>query len=282
MGYICERSSCSLRRVCSVLGVSRASYYRRLGPVAKARWHDDAALLVEIHQAYLRSKQTYGVIRIGKALRGLEIHAGRKRIGRLMRILGIQGRSWRQRSRKGHLPPATTADLLRRQFNRWAPGEVWMQDITEIHTSDGTLYIALVEDAGSRGIVGWACGSSPTAALVVQAFEMALAGHAARKGLIVHSDRGTQYAAHEFQHVLQAVGAQQSFSRPGTPHDNACVESLVSTLKREWLGDQVYATHAEAQAALEDYIAFYNTDRLHSTLGYRSPAEWSADYAAAA
>jgi transposase InsO family protein len=177
---------------------------------------------------------------------------------------------------------AVAANQLNRQFAVDAPNQVWAGDLTYVWTLEGWLYLAVLLDLYSRAVVGWAMGERLTGELTQQALHMALQRRHPKPGLLHHSDRGSQYAATAYQQQLRAAGMTGSMSRRGNCWDNACVESFFSTLKRELIHQRQYRTREEAQQEIFEYLeVFYNRQRRHSTLGYRSPAEYEAKAAVA-
>lgn len=202
---------------------------------------------------------------------------GRKRIERLMVAEGLRGLAPKKRSPSGMPstvePPA--GNVLARSFHAERPNEVWTTDITQIQTWQGWLYIAVVLDLFSRRVVGWAVADERPAALVVRALDMALARRAPPRGLLIHSDRGSQYTSAEYLAQLAKHGIDCSFSRKGDCHDNAVTEAFFASLKKESLHRRTWATRTQAADEVASYIeAFYNPVRLHSALGYSSPIDF--------
>jgi transposase InsO family protein len=217
----------------------------------------------------------YGSRRLRAALHAQGVKVGRYRVRRLMRQQGLQAR-WKRKfvhttnSRHG-LPVAD--NVLNRQFNPSAPDQACTSDITYVRTRSGWLYLAAVMDLFSRKIVGWAMATMP-AELACQALQMAIASRAPKAGLIVHSDRGSQYASEAHRALLTRHQFVASMSRKGNYWDNAVMERFFLNLKMERVWQRDYANHAEACRDITDHIVrFYNAERLHSTLGYRSPNE---------
>ena len=267
----------SLKRMCKVLRVSRSGYYawRQRSPSLHERANE--ALLVEIRAAYQRSRKTYGSPRIHAALRRKGIFCGRNRVARLMHQHHILAR----KAHRNHprttqqCPGAKVApNLLNREFSATFPNQKWVSDITYIGTAEGWLYLAVTLDLYSRRVVGWAMSEQMDAELVEGAWEMALLNRQPSRGLLHHSDRGSQYTSEEFQNQLASLQCQVSMSRTGDCYDNAAMESFFATLKAE-CAIISFASKAEACTAIFEYIeGWYNRQRLHSSLDYLSPVEF--------
>lgn len=264
-----------VRRVCRLLGVSTSGYYRwRRGPET-ARRREDRHLKRQILEVHADSRGCYGTPRIHQALRRRGIATSRKRVARLRGELGLQARiprRYRRTTQSDHAhPPAP--NRLQRRFEAPQPDRIWVSDITYLATEEGWLYLAILLDTFSRRIVGWRTGQTLDRELALDALNQALQTRRPRQGLIHHSDRGVQYCSGDYRERLEEVGLVASMSRRGDCWDNAMAESFFKTLKVE-LGRR-FRTRAEANHQLFDYIErFYNTRRLHSALGYRSPAEY--------
>jgi transposase InsO family protein len=265
---------------CRVLGVSRSGYYAWRERQKKKTHDPNRALIEHIWRIHNKSRRTYGSPRIHAELRAEGMVYNRKRIARLMRQEGIQGRRKRRKAvtTDSKHPYPVAPNLLNRQFEAQAPNEKWVADITYIPTREGWLYLAAVLDLYSRKAVGWSMSSQVTADLVEDALRMALYERQPDPGLLHHSDRGSQYASEQIRRILAANRIQVSMSRTANCYDNAVMESFFSTLKCEWVHHQVYKTRMEASKDIFEYIAgFYNTVRRHSTLGYVSPNQFEAN-----
>ena len=262
-------------KACRILEVSRSGYYahqtaarqRRATPVV-------CAASVHLKAAFAASHKAYGSRRLRTAMARRCIVVGRHRVRTLMRLNGLRP-VWRRKfvhttdSKHGL---AVSANVLNRQFEQALPNSVWVCDITYIRTGSGWLYLAAVLDLHSRKIVGWAMSPAMPAGLVCAALQMAIVQRNPAAGLIVHSDRGTQYASAEHQTLLKKHGFVGSMSRKGNCWDNAVMERFFLNLKMERVWQQDYANHAEATNDIADYIVgFYNATRLHSKLGNMSP-----------
>ena len=263
---------------CALLEVSRSAYYVWSRHCPSKRELSDAELgerIVEIHET---SRHTYGAPRITAALRRQGICVGKKRVARLMVARGLAGRCKRRFKNTTISDPNTKAvDLIRRVFG---PGvreldSAWCGDITYVRTWEGWLYLASVIDLASRRVVGFAMADHMRAELVTDALQMALDRRRPARGLIFHSDRGSQYTSEAFRQLLHDNGIVQSLSRPGQCWDNSVAEAWFSTLKEELIYRHPWPTRAQARRAIFEFVeVFYNRSRLHSTLDYLTPAEY--------
>jgi putative transposase len=267
-------------KACALLEVSRSAFYDWHRRLPSARQVADDELAERIEEIWNTSRGTYGWPRVHRQLRRDKIHVGGKRVARIMRQRGLIGRC-RRRWTKTTIadPEATAVDLLKRAFG---PGtveldRVYVGDITYIWTWEGWAYLATVIDLASRRVVGWALADHMRAELVGDALRMAIAHRRPAPGLIFHSDRGTQYTSSEFTDLLAANEITQSLSRPRQCWDNAVAESFFASLKLELIDRRSWATRGQVRRAVFDYIErFFNRVRLHSTLGYLTPAEYEA------
>lgn len=266
-----------IRSMCRVLKVSSSGYYRWRGrPESRHAW-EDRQLLVKIREVHRQSRCTYGSPRVHAQLKQGGTHCGRKRVERLMKSEGLGARRSRRfkvttRSVSSH--PAAP-NHLNRQFQVNRPDQVWAGDITYLWTSEGWLYLSVLLDLCTRRVVGWSVSDRLTVDLALGSLEMALGQRRPEPGLLHHTDRGSQYTSTSYQEELERRGMQVSMSRRGNCYDNAAAESFFSTLKGELEGYGQYRTRQQAVSELFDYIeVFYNRKRLHSALGYLSPAEF--------
>jgi len=269
-----------IRSLCEALEVSSSGYYdwfnRQARPGPRAQ--EDARLLQEIALIHQDSRQTYGSPRIQVVLRQAGHAHGRHRIARLMRLQGLRGRA------KGRFRVCTTDSNHDQPIapNRLpqlpppdAPNQIWVGDITYIPTEEGWLYLAGILDLYSRRLAGWAMSEHIDTELILAAWGMAQTHRQPPAGLVFHSDRGVQYASYDFRHALQSAQTIASMSRKGNCYDNAAMESFWSTLKHELIYRRHFKTRAEARQAIFEFIeVFYNRQRLHSSLGYRSPIDF--------
>lgn len=261
-----------------LLGVSRSGYYDWLNGEPSARAREDERLKVEIKAAHTRSRETYGPRRLQPELASEGFHAGRDRIARLRRELGLrckQKRKFKATTNSNHDLPVAE-NLLDQTFAPTAPNQMWVTDITYIPTGEGWLYLAGIKDVFTCEIVGYAMGERMTQALTARALFRAVQQKRPPKGLIHHSDRGSQYCAHDYRKLLEQFGLIASMSRKGNCYDNAPIESFWGSLKNELVHHRRFATRAQAEAAIREYIEiFYNRQRRHSRLGYLSPAAFA-------
>lgn len=275
-----ERGKFPVLVMCKVLGVSVSGFYgwrRRRGQLDRRIPKNEEKLRKAILRVHRRSRGRYGRPRIADALRSERFRVGQNRIRRIMRELGLEGRSGRKRKRS--TKPKQTApapNRLARNFAVATPNTVWAGDISEVHAGHAKLYLAVVIDLYSRMVIGWTLGCSASAALVTEAMKRAVRRRRPSRGLIFHSDQGTQYSSQRFKDQLRVIGIQQSMSRRANCWDNSPVESFFSTLKRELVHDTRWESRQQLERALTRYIRYYNRERLHSTLKYRSPAAYEA------
>ena len=264
----------SVGRVCALLGISRSGYYAWKKRKPSQREQTNQALIDHIRRIHRMSRKAYGSPRIYAQLKKQGYTCNRKTVARLMRQDGLKGqRKYRKviTTNSNHKFPVAP-NVLNREFTADGPNQKWVADITYIPTEEGWLYVAGVLDLFSRKIVGLDMSSEIDATLVEKALRMALYLRQPGKGLLHHSDRGVQYASHQIRNILAANQIQVSMSGKGNCYDNAVIESFWGTLKNEWVHHQKYKTRSQARTDIFGYIeGFYNTVRLHSTLGYLSP-----------
>lgn len=270
-----------IRRVCALLGISRSGYYAWRNRKPSQREHRMQILISNIRGAYKRSRKIYGSPRVYAQLKKQGIACNLKTVAKYMRQEGLKGQRKYRRivtTNSRHAFPVAP-NLLNRAFHAERPNQKWVGDITYIRTAEGWLYLAGVLDLFSRKVVGWEMSSFIDADLVERALRMALYQRQPAFGLLHHSDRGSQYASHQIRNILAANHIQISMSRRADCYDNAVMESFFGTLKNEWVHHQKYQTRSQARTDIFSYIeGFYNTVRLHSSLGYLSPNEFEAKY----
>jgi transposase InsO family protein len=240
----------------------------------------DMALLTHIKAIHAETKGAYGWPRIWRELRHRGIRVGKERVRRMMRDNAIRARSKRKykATTDSHHGLPVSDNLLNRNFQPERPDLVWTGDITYIATQDGWLYLAVVIDLFSRQVVGWAMGGRMTRHLVIDALTMAWFRRQPAKGLIFHSDQGSQYASADFQVTLRRYGIRGSMSRRGNCWDNAVTETLFGSLKVERLHGMHFETRRQAKDEVVDWMTFYNRRRMHSTLGYTSPMAFEENW----
>lgn len=274
------RERYTVTTMCRALGVSVSGYYAGRQRPASARRQRDDELLGHIRAIHQASRGLYGSPRIHAALQQQGMVCSRKRVARLMRQAGLRSlRAVRRRVRttdsQHHRPVAP--NVLQRDFSAQAPNQKWVGDILGIWTAQGWLYLAALLDTYSRRVVGWAMSAWRDEALVTAALQMALARRVIGDGLIHHTDQGSQYTADDYLALLAAHDITLSMSRKGDCYDNAMMESFFSTLRAECTERQPYRTRAQARLSVFEFIeVFYNRQRLHSSLRYRSPADFEA------
>jgi transposase InsO family protein len=272
-----EKAYYPIRLICRCLAVSRSGYYawRRRLPSSRAR--QDARLRVEVAASHTASRRTYGSPRILRDLREEGHRVSRKRVARLMRDLGLEGRRkrrFRTTTDSQHRFPVAP-NVLMRDFEVAAPNTAWATDITYVATLEGWLYLAVILDLYSRRVVGYALSERIDRALVLEALREALSRRPGAHDLVHHSDRGSQYASHDYRDALDQAGITCSMSRRGNCWDNAVAESFFGTLKTELLYELPLQTNHATRRAVADYIdSFYNVRRRHSSLDYQSPVEF--------
>jgi transposase InsO family protein len=272
-----EKAFYPIRLICRCLAVSRSGYYAWRRRPSSARAEQDARLKVEIAASHSASRRTYGSPRILRDLREDGHQVSRKRVARLMRELGLEGRRKRRfratTDSKHRFPVAP--NVLMRDFDVEAPNTAWVTDITYLATLEGWLYLAVILDLFSRRVVGYAMSERIDRALVLEALRKALVQRPGARDLIHHSDRGSQYASHDYRGALDQAGITCNMSRRGDCWDNAVAESFFGTLKTELLYELPLQTHSATRSAVADYIeTFYDVRRRHSSLDYQSPLEF--------
>jgi transposase InsO family protein len=275
-----EAAGRSVNNACRLLEVSRAAYYQRRQDVPSAREIADVELTERITAIHTEAKGTYGSPRVHRELAKRGVECGKRRVRRLMRNAGLEGRCKKRWRKTTIADPAAgaTLDLIQRAFGPGAEiDRRYVGDITYIPTWEGWAYLATVIDLSSRRVVGWALASHMRTELVSDALKMALRSRGPDEGLIFHSDRGCQYTSADYGELARLNGVVLSIGRKGECWDNAVAESFFATIKRELIDTRTWPTREGLRRAVFDYIeGWYNVRRLHSSLDYCSPAEWEA------
>ena len=272
----------SLSALCLAFDVSRSGYYDWCGRKPSARQQANTQLLAEIQTLRQSEEAAYGSPRLTAELQARGYQCSENRIARLLHAHGL-----RAQARPRFVPCTTDSDhdlpvapnRLAERSAPTGPDQIWLEDITYVPTAQGWIYLALVMDLWSRKIIGWAMADHLRSELVVSALQMAHTQRRPARGLLVHSDRGVQYASRETREFLARHGWEASMSRAGNPYDNAWMESAIGKLKSEVLGRTVPADHATAKRQLFVGIeSWYNQRRRHSSLGYQSPVAFEAQF----
>lgn len=267
----------AIELLCDALEVSRSGYYSFQTRGESKRIKEDKLLGAKIKTSFVNSRNTYGYRRIVRELREQRESCGKHRVISLMKRLDLRAkarRKFKATTNSSHNKPIYE-NLLNRQFKPSQINQSWVSDITYIATKEGWLYLAAIMDLYSRNIIGWAMDKRMTDELVINALKMALFKRKIASGLLLHSDRGTQYASHDYQTLLKNYGITCSMSGKGNCYDNAPMESFFHSLKIECIYSQVFSTRNEAKSAIFDYIEiFYNRQRKHSSLNYMSPVNY--------
>jgi len=272
----------NVKRACELLKVSRSAYYAARDGQASERAVQDADLAAQVKAVHEESKGRYGAPRVHAQLRAQGRRHSRKRVARVMRQSGLQGRA-AKRWKKTTIPDpaaAARADKIRRDFTADASrlNTRWCGDITYIATWEGWLYLATVIDIASRRVVGYATAGHLRTELIADALSNAVAARDPEPGVIFHSDRGCQYTSAAYAALAEDCRVTLSVGRTGQCWDNALAESFFSSLKGELIDTRAWPTRAGARRAVVEYIAWYNGTRLHSSLGYQSPADYENNH----
>ena len=266
----------SLQSLSKVLQVSRSGYYAWLKRVPSERMRANHTLLEHIRTVHRQHRQAYGALKTWRHLNSMGVVCGKHRVAKLRKLAGIEA----QRKRRfrltveHHHTRQAAPDLLQRQFNASAPNLVWVGDMTFIRTRQGWLHLVVLLDLFSRKVVGWSMGERSTTALHQAALTMAITQRKPDAGLVHHTDRGSVYSAPPYREQLAQAKMRPSMNGRKTAYDNAVAESFFSNLKNEWTHHHDFSTREEAKLAIFDYIeCFYNRNRIHQSLGYRTPDE---------
>jgi transposase InsO family protein len=267
-----------LFKLCRVLRIARTSYHRWLHRIPGKREQENQMLLDEIKTVHEKSRKTYGSPRITDKLREKGYTCSRPRVARLMRKHNIRAKTKRKfkvTTQSNHKYPISP-DLVNQNFSATAPNKLWTSDITYIRTRQGWLYLTVILDVFNRQIVGWSMSNGLKAnETTLPALRDAYSRKRPEPGLIFHSDRGVQYACHDFRRLLKKYKMTQSMSGKGNCYDNAITESFIKTLKTELIYFENYQTRKQAKSSIFEYIEiFYNKERKHSSLGNKTPDEY--------
>jgi putative transposase len=275
------RLSYPLPQLCRILKVSSSGYYAWVDRPLSKRTEEETRLMVEIQGAHRRTRQVYSAEKLQYDLAGHGIKAGICRIKRIRQKLGIrckQKKKFKATTNSNHRLPVAE-NILNQQFKTDAPNKIWVSDITYIPTAEGWLYLAGHKDLFSGDIVGYAMGERMTKNLVRESLIKAIRTRRPDKGLVHHSDRGSQYCAHDFREILNRHGFIASMSRKGNCYDNAPMESFWGILKQELTNHRRYLTRLEAMQDIIEYIEiFYRRQRLQSVRGFLSPVVFEQRY----
>ncbi len=268
-----------IANLCAALDVTRSGYHAWLRASPSEREQRDAALTLKIQAIHARHKGRYGAPRVEEDLRTKGHCHGRKRVARLMKEQGLRPQGPRQfvpqTTDSNHDEPIAPNRLAEEPAPQ-KPNQIWVSDLTYVPTQEGWLYVAVIMDLWSRRVIGWSTGASLEAGLVLSALQMALRHRRPAAGLLHHSDRGIQYASAEHRAALKFAGIEPSMSRRANPYDNAHMESFMATYKRECVGlSGGYTSRAEGTADFFEYVeSYYNRERIHSALGYKTPVDF--------
>jgi transposase InsO family protein len=270
-----HRGEFSVDVMSEVLEVSESGFYDWMKRDHQGKAARENALVEKISDIHRGSRGTYGSPRVFEVLQGMGEAVGKKKVETLMRVNEIKARGKRRfkitTDSKHSMPVAD--NIAGRNFQVGSPNQLWCGDITYIWTDEGWLYLAAIIDVGTRKLVGWAMGEEMGHKLVLKALDMAYKGQRPSSGLVHHSDRGSQYASRSYRRRLRRYGMKESMSRKGNCWDNAVMESFFHTLKVEHVHHERFRTRAQAISSIFEWIeVFYNRYRLHSTLGYKTPA----------
>jgi transposase InsO family protein len=279
-----KKAEHSISTLCRVLEVTRQGYYQFEGRDSAERIERERELGASVRAVFERSRGTYGSPRVLAQLKREGVRASKRRIERTMRGLGLVARRPRRfvTTTRRDATHSVATNVLARDFTASRPDERWVTDITYIWTDEGWAYVAVILDLFSRSVVGWSLDATLGTSLPLAALEAAVRRRRPEHGLLHHSDRGCQYTSYEYRSELAALGVTVSMSRKGNCWDNAVAESFFATLKAELVRTRRWPNHAELRSAVFEYIeSFYNRRRIHSSLGYRTPAEVEQQLAAA-
>jgi putative transposase len=265
----------SVTQACRLLNARRQGFYEWMRRHDTPRAQQDRLLTNQIKNIFYESKRIYGARKIQALLRK-NWKVSRKRIRRLMLCAGLVPNTYRRHvnTTDSRTTQMIFPNLLKQNFHVESLNRVWVSDMTYIPTDEGWLYLCSMLDLCSRRVVGWAVSKTIDRHLAISALNNAVKNRCPDKGLILHTDRGCQYASGDFRKAVADMGGIQSMSRAGNPYDNACAETFFKSLKMECLSYMHFDTRYKALRAVEEYLLFYNRVRIHATLGYLSPVDF--------
>ena len=274
-----HRARFGVEPICRTLGVSASAYYERASGRLSARRLEDERLLARIRELHAANYYAYGSRRMWKALVREGEQVGRGRVERLMRTNGIQGAKRRGKPWRTTIPDSEARrrpDLVQRDFSAAGRNELWVADFTYLRCWEGLVFFAFVVDAYSREVVGWQFAAHMRTDLVLDALRMALAmtERVDEVELVHHSDAGSQYTSYDYSQTLDDHQVLASIGSVGDAYDNALAESFVDSFKTELIRDRVWRSRSQLELAIVEYVAWFNTQRLHSALGDVPPAEY--------
>jgi putative transposase len=279
-----HRAQQTVSKLCRLLSVSRSGFLQWCARPASDRDRSNEQLDAKVAVLHAEGKRGYGRVRITRQLRQTGLRIGHERVRRSLNRQGLRTvyrKKYRVTTDSDHQKPVA-ANVLARRFCGWRPNRAWTSDITYLLTDEGWLYLAVIMDLGTRRIVGWAMSERITAKLVCDALQMAYWRRRPAAGLLLHSDRGSQYASEEYRKLIKQFRMTQSMSRKGNCWDNAPMESFFKTLKVENTHRLNYTSRSQARLDIVNWIeGFYNARRMHSAIGYQSPAEFERSLTAA-
>lgn len=271
----------SVHTLCDALDVSRGTFYNHIfrnkkGDTLAAKRREE--LKVQIQRIYDDSGQIYGAGKITAILQNQGIKTSTKYVSQLMKELGISSVSTTAKKEYQKWKKGQNRNFLQQQFQTERPNQVWVSDITTFKFNDKYYYLCAIIDLFSRKIISYRISQNSSTQLLTKTFRQAYSERKPEKGLMFHSDRGTQYMSYAFVHLLEDLGVKQSFSRTGRPHDNAVAEAFFSILKKEELYRRHYTSEADLMRGIHRFIDFYNNERPHSTIQYKTPEQKEREY----
>jgi putative transposase len=266
----------SISRACRLLGARRQGYYEWYWRKDHPKGESDRLLTISIKDIFFENRRIYGARKIQAKLREEGTWTSRKRIRRLMLCEGLVPITYRRHmnTTDSKTTQRIFPNLLKQNFCTEAVNRVWVSDMTYIPTDEGWLYLCSMMDLYSRRVVGWAVSKRIDRFLAISAFKNAVKNRNPGKGLILHTDRGCQYASSDFRAAVAGMGGIQSMSHPGNPYDNACAESFFKAIKVECLHTMHLSTRTQATNTIQNYLLYYNCVRIHAFLGYLSPVNF--------